>query len=55
MTVARNTVKNVSTVRVPEHLPPAITRPRQLVEAVSRRACAKRAPTGARPWPGNGH
>jgi hypothetical protein len=34
MTAARNAVKNVSTIRVPEHLPSAITRPRQLVEAV---------------------
>jgi len=34
MTAARNTVKNVSTIRVPEHLPSAIARPRQLVEAV---------------------
>jgi len=34
MTVARLTVKNVSAVRLPEHLPAAITRPRQLVEAV---------------------
>src|ERR1022692_516594 len=34
MTIARLTVKNVSAVRLPEHLPAAITRPRQLIEAV---------------------
>jgi hypothetical protein len=34
MSTARITVNNVSTVRVPDPLPPAITRPRHLVEAV---------------------
>lgn len=34
MAAIRPTVKNVSKVRLPEKLPPAITRPRQLAEAV---------------------
>src|ERR1022692_2575087 len=34
MTIARLTVKNMSAVRLPEHLPAAITRPRQLIEAI---------------------
>jgi hypothetical protein len=34
MSTARTTVNNVRTVRVPDPLPPAITRPRQLVKAV---------------------
>src|SRR5260370_42204871 len=34
MTAARITVKDVSTVRVPDQLPPAITRSRQLIDAV---------------------
>jgi hypothetical protein len=34
MTVARLPVKNVTTMRLPAHLPAAITRPRQLIEAV---------------------
>src|ERR1022692_4850095 len=38
MTIARLTVKNVSAVRLPDHLPAAITRPRPLVEAVLARS-----------------
>jgi len=34
MAAIRPTVKEVSTVRLPEQVPPAITRPRQLIEAV---------------------
>jgi len=34
MTEARITVMNVSAVCVPDQLPPAVTRPRQLVAAV---------------------